>query len=238
MIVALTALALSATATTVAQARPVEEPRMLLELQGGTYVPDVDAAFDGATPWRDSFNDKSMTLFRGEFDFQFLRGFGSLGVGFGAGYGWIDGYAVNASGDATDDQIGFNIAPFALSLVYRWDWAAVKHNVPLVPYVKVGLDAQVWWATDAKGNIASSSAAGGGSRRATGVTFGWHVSGGLMLLLDVFSRGMAASLEDETGVKNSYLFAELSRTNINDFGSSTSIDLSDSAFSFGLAFEF
>lgn len=221
-----------------AEARRGEEPRMMLELAGGTYKPDVDSAFDGASPWKDAFGDGSMTLLRGEFDYQFLRGFGSLGVGFGAGYGWIDGKAVNADGDATDDEVGFNLAPMTVSLVYRWDWAAVEHGVPLVPYVKAGLTAAFWWATDAKDNIATARDDAGDTRRGTGVTFGWHAGGGLMLLLDVFSGSMAASLEDETGVRNSYLFAELMYQNVNDFGASDSIDLSETAFSFGLAFEF
>lgn len=221
-----------------AEARRGDEPRMMLELQGGIYKPAVDDAFDGATPWEDVFGDASMTLLRGAFDYQFLRGFGSLGVGFGAGYGWIDGKAVNADGDATDDEIGFNLAPMTVSLVYRWDWAAVEHGVPLVPYVKAGLSAVFWWATDAKDNIATARDEGGDTRRGTGITFGWHAGGGLMLLLDVFSGSMAASLEDETGVKNSYLFAELLYQNVNDFGASDSMDLSETAFSFGLAFEF
>jgi hypothetical protein len=224
--------------STPAHAAPRREPRMLLELQGGPYKPDVDAGFNGATPWRNAFGSKGLTLLRGEFDYQFLRGFGSLGIGIGAGYGWVDGVALDADGEATKDEIGFNVAPFSVSLVYRFDWMAVEHGVPLVPYAKAGLSTWFWWSTDAKDNISVTRNGDGTSRRGTGVTFGWHVAGGLMFLLDVFSASMAASLDDETGVQNSYLFAEFIYNDVNDFGSSTSINLSESTFSFGLAFEF
>lgn len=221
-----------------AHAAPPREPQMMLELQGGPYTPGIDDGFAAATPWRDAFGTKSMTLLRGHLDYQFLRGFGTLAFGVGGGYGWLDGVALDADGEPTEDEIGLNIAPLTASLVYRFDWGAVKHGIPLVPYAKVGLSAIFWWATDAKGNISVARTDTGASQRGTGVTFGWHAGGGLMLLLDVFSRSMAASLDDETGVQNSYIFAEFMYQDVNDFGSSTSLNLSESAFSFGLAFEF
>lgn len=218
-----------------AAAARAESPRtMMLELHGGSYAPDVDAEFDGgATPWKDAFGSGSMTLLRMHLDYELWQDFGTLAVGAGFGYGWIDGTARNAEGDKTDDQIGFNLMPLQVSLVYRWDWAAVEHGIPLVPYGKVGIDGALWWATDAKDNISNTSDGEG-----RGFTLGWHASAGLMFLLDVFSESMAVGFDSESGVNNSFIFVEYQHTSLDDFGASDSLVLSDDALSFGLAFEF
>lgn len=234
--IALLALAL---APVVSTAR-AETPRsMMLELHGGGYTPEVDSAFDsGATPWKTIFGSGSMTMLRAHLDYQIWQDFGSLAIGAGFGYGWIDGKALDETGEPTSDEVGFNLVPLTLSLVYRWDWAAVRHGVPLVPYGKIGLTGALWWATDAKNDISNTRDAQGNAREGSGLTLGWHVSGGLMFLLDIFSAGMAAGFDNEAGVNNSYLFVEYQYTSLDDFGSSDSLVLSESALSFGLAFEF
>ncbi len=226
-------------AALLAPAASAESPRsMMLELHGGSYAPDVDSAFDGATPWKDTFGSGELTMLRMHLDYALWHGFGTVAVGAGFGYGWADGKARNSEGEATTDEVGFNLLPLQASLVYRWDWAAVEHSVPLVPYVKVGLSGAFWWATDAKDNISNTRAADGTGREGNGLTLGWHVAGGLMFLLDIFSDSMAAGFDNESGVNNSYLFAEYLHTSLDDFGSAESIVLSDDALSFGLAFEF
>lgn len=229
-----------AAGSSFAPAALAESPRsMMLELHGGGYSPDVDSALTGsATPWADTFGSSSMTLLRLHLDYQFWQEVGSLAIGAGLGYGWIDGKARNDDGEVTDDEVGFNVAPLTLSLVYRFDWAAVHHGFPLVPYVKVGLTGAFWWATDAKDSISNTRDADGQAREGSGLTFGWHVAGGLMFLLDVFSASMAAGFDNEAGVNNSYLFVEYHYAQVDDFGSSKSLVLSDGALSFGLAFEF
>lgn len=215
-----------------------ESPRtMMLELHGGSYAPAVDAALDGATPWKDTFGAKSMTMLRMHLDYELWQEVGTLAIGAGFGYGWIDGKARDSAGEATSDSVGFNILPLQLSLVYRFDWAAQKYSVPLVPYAKVGLTGAFWWATDGKDSI-SNTQVSGDAREGRGLTLGWHVAGGLMFLLDIFSSSMAAGFDNESGVNNSYIFAEFQHSQVDDFGSSKSLDLSDNALSFGLAFEF
>ncbi len=216
-----------------------ETPRtMMLELHGGSYAPDVDSAFDSATPWKDTFGDSAMTMLRMDMDYELWQGFGTLAVGAGMGYGWVDGKALDASGEETSDEVGFNLMPLTLSVVYRFDWAAVKYDVPFVPYVKAGLSGAIWWATDARGDVSNTTDGTGGSREGQGLTLGWHVAGGLMFLLDIFSDSMAAGFDNESGVNNSFVFAEYLHTALDDFGADDSIVLSSDALSFGLAFEF
>lgn len=232
-------LALALPVAVLGGAARAESPRsMMLELHGGTYAPAVDSELSGRTPWKDTFGAASMTLLRGHLDYQLWQGHGSLAVGAGFGYGWIDGKAQNAEGEKTDDAVGFNLMPLQVSLVYRWDWAAIELGVPLVPYGKVGVTGAFWWATDAKDDISNARTGTTGGREGRGLTWGWHASAGLMFLLDIFSTSMAIGMDSESGVNNSYLFAEYQHTSLDDFGSGTSLILSDDALSFGLAFEF
>ncbi len=233
---ALLALPLLLLATSPAAA---ESPRdMMFELHIGSHTPEIDAQFSDASPWEDIFGTESLLLFKLHVDYQIWQAHGSLAIGAGAGYGWIDGDALDGDGATTEDEVGFNLAPFNLSLTYRWDWAARNHPIPLVPYVKAGLTAAVWWATNAKDEIANTRGPEGDIRVGRGLTFGWHAGVGLQFLLDILSPGMAQEFDYESGVNNSYFFAELLYQSLNDFGSDDSIDLSDTAFSFGLMFEF
>jgi hypothetical protein len=223
-----------------ASAAPASGPGHMLELHGGSYGPAVDGAFGDPdkTPWADTFGAKRLTLLRGHFDWELWDGFGTLAAGLGAGYGWVDGFARDAQGEATEDEVGFNVAPVSVSVAYRLDWAARRFGFPLVPYGKLGLTTAFWWATNARDDIATAKGADGATRRGAGVTFGWQAAGGVMFLLDVLAPGMAASMQEEAGVRNSFLFAEYNSSVLDDFGGGRSLDLSDDALSFGLAFEF
>lgn len=215
-----------------------ESPRtMMFEFHGGAFGPDVDSSVEGGTPWADVFGE-SMTLLRIHLDYEMWQDFGTLALGGGLGYGWVNGTALSLEGEATEDEVGFNVAPFTVSLVYRFDWAAIEHGIPFVPYAKVGLSATIWWATDAKDDIANTRGPDGEERTGAGLTFGWHVGAGLHFLLDIFSSSMATQFDEESGVNNSYIFIEYLHSQVDDFGSDTSINLSADALSFGLAFEF
>jgi len=222
--------------TTAARA---DSPRdMMLELHGGAFTPGVDDGLgNGNTPYGDIFGT-SMTLLSLHVDYEMWQGFGTLALGGGLGYGWVNGKALSSDGEKTDDDVGFNIVPLTISLVYRWDWLEVKYGVPFVPYFKAGLSGTIWWATDAKDDIANTRGPNGEERTGAGLTLGWHVAAGLQFLLDIFSPGMAQQFDEESGVNNSYIFVEVMHSDVDDFGSDSSIDLSADAVSFGLAFEF
>lgn len=231
-VVALTVGALAAPAH-------AESPRnMTVSLHLGSYAPAVDEQFTTATPWNDVFGDSTMLLLGLEVGYHLFKSHGTLAVTGGWRYGWVDGAALTGEGDASEDEVGFNFMPFSANLVYRWDWAAIRHGVPLVPYVKVGLTAALWWATNGKDEIANVRDDDGGARKGRGLTFGWQVGGGIQFLLDALAPSMAREFDIEVGVNNSFLFAEFMYTELNDFGSSESINLGDAAFSFGLMFEF
>ncbi len=233
------ALAMALLAPAVGSDARADSPRtMMLSLHGGSYLPDVDSEFATATPWADAFGTGGLTLLRMDLDYELWQGFGTLALGAGFGYGWADGHARAVDGTAATDEVGFNLVPLSLSVIYRWDWLAVEHGVPLVPYGKFGVTAGIWWATDGKNDVSNTADADGTSHEGRGVNWGWHAAGGLMFLLDIFSPGTARGFDEEAGVNNSYIFAEYSYTSLDNFGGGDAIVLSDGAFSFGLAFEF
>ena len=70
--------------------------------------------------------------------------------------------ALDAStGDPSGDDTAFNIMPFILQLVYRWDFLFKKYNVPLVPYVRAGFVYAFYWITDGNGDTAHFGEGGG-----------------------------------------------------------------------------
>ncbi|TNF31439.1 MAG: hypothetical protein EP329_12305 [Deltaproteobacteria bacterium] len=215
-----------------------ESPRSAsVTLHFGTYTPQVDSQFETATPWDDVFGEDTMMLIGFEAGYELWKEHGVLEIQGGWRYGWIDGTALDSAGNPSTDSVGFNFMPFTASVRYRWDWAAIHHNIPLVPYVKAGLTGALWWSTNGKDEVSNTRGADGEGREGRGMTLGWHVGGGLQLMLDTLAPGMAADFDSESGVNNSFLFAEVLYTVLDDFGSSTSINLGDTAFSFGLMFE-
>jgi hypothetical protein len=94
----------------------------------------------------------------------------------------------------------------------------------------VALERYNWWVT---------SGSGGTSKY--GATNGWSAGLGLALQLDFFDPYLARELDRDTGINHTYIFAEARKTKVNDFGSSTSWDLSDTGklnWSFGMLFVF
>ncbi len=215
-----------------------ESPRsMMLEVHVGQHTPAIDESTPG-TPYADTFGNDAMWLIGMNLDYQVWRDHGSLAVGGGLGYGWVDGFALNGDGSQSADEAGFNILPLSVNVTYRWDWAALRHNVPLVPYAKVGLTWALWWATDGKGDVAVVADEDGNARTGRGGTLGWQAGVGLQFLLDAVSPGMAREFDNDVGVNNSYIFAEFLYRGLDDFGSDSSLDLSAGSLSFGLMFEF
>lgn len=215
-----------------------ESPRsVMVEVHGGPFQPQVDEQFTNATPYKDTFGDESMFMFGFHVDYQLWQDHGALAVGGGLRIGWVDGNALNDDNTASEDETALNLMPINASVTYRWDWAAIEHGIPLVPYVKAGLTYAFWWVTDGKDDTASVTTDSGEAQSGSGGTVGWHAGGGIQLLLDALEPTMATSFDNEMGVNNSYIFFEFLYTELNDFGSSKSLNLGDAAFSLGLMFE-
>ena len=230
------ALVLLAPLAFPAQVQAASPQTASVDLRVSMYKPGIDNSFSGHSPYADVMKDSDFTFGLG-IDWRVWHSFGELGLGFGAGRWSHEGTALLADGTASNDKTKITIIPLTLHAVYRFDVLTERYDFPLVPYVRTSFVYGLWWMTDAVGNVSSYTTKAGKSLRALGGTGGLEGAFGLRLLLDSFEPGAARSFDIEMGVNHSYLFVEIQKLWLNDFGSAKSIDLSDTVLAFGLAFD-
>jgi hypothetical protein len=226
----------AASADTVVQMRSQETtPRgigILFELKLGTLRPRVgDEPGLTSNPYADVFGNKSMLYGGGELDFLFWRGYGSVGLGFSAGYAEKYAPAILDDGTPSPEKTALIIFPLRFSLLYRFDATWERWRVPLVPYVKVALLATPWRVTKGGDTEVVNGQPGNGLKWGCGFT------GGVAFVLDVLSDQMAHDLTNDVGIQHSYIFAEYNYDISDDFGKHA-LNLSARWFTFGLGFEF
>jgi hypothetical protein len=213
-------------------ARAAESPRWgSFELSGGTYKPDVDAEFNGAeTPFQDAFGTGYGWMLRAGGSWTVFRRAGSLEVGLASGYFWKTGHGQDeVTGSPSGDETSLRIIPVSAMVTYRADFLAERYGIPFAPYGRAALERFHWWVND-----------GNGDRQESGATNGWSVTGGLALLLDIIDPSLAREADRDTGINHTYLFFEVTKRTVDDFGSSSSWILSDDGVGYagGLLFVF
>lgn len=211
--------------------------RFAFELTFGPYRPDVDGEFDGRrNPFGGYFGSADHLLIRAELDYQIWHRFGSLGVGLGAGYFTVSGTAPIADqmGVFSGDQSTLKVIPMSLSAVYRFDYFLETSKFPLVPFAKLGLDYAYWQITDGNDNIATDGMGGHGR----GGTAGWHVAGGLALVLDFLDPDAAHDFDEDMGVNHTALTFEFFHSDISGLGQSNRLHVGDNNWTLGLLLEF
>ncbi len=217
--------------------KPVETPRsMMFEFKLGPMIPLVDRAFTNATPYKDTFGGpgKNVWMLLGEIEFerQLFQDFGSLSAGISAGYAEKYAHAVNSDGTISSDVTSLKIVPLKALAAYRWDWLSLNYNIPLVPYVKAGLVLMPWWISKSSGVEVADGLPG------QGVNYGFFGTAGLSLLLDFLDPRLARDFDTGVGVNHTYLFAEYTLQEVNNFESKKALDLSSQHWMFGLSLEF
>ncbi len=210
----------------------VRETRGMMEYKLGPYQPNVDSEFDNG-PYEEFFGGSSMFYGEMAFDYHLWQGVGKLSLGIHGGYGRVSSVARDATTGAevdSDETASFRIIPLRSSLVYRYDYSALHHGVPLVPVLKGGLNYNLWRVKNPGGDTATV-----GDTRGAGGQPGWHFTAGIHLHLDFIDPSSAAAFDMTWGIANSYLFFEHTWTRMLD---EERIDLSADHWAIGLAFEF
>jgi hypothetical protein len=205
------------------------------EVRFGRYIPAVDSSVSG-TPFRDTFGDSSRYMFGLEGDWQLIRipHLGSLGPGFGWGYTRATGRA-RLTSDPTKvsgEQTALSVMPFYLVGVLRADVFARDFGVPIVPYAKLGIGYALWWASDAGNTSRINGVLGRGS------SYGPQYALGAMFLLDELDPQTARDADNSLGINNSYIFGEWYGSELDAFGSKTSMNVGANTWVLGLAIEF
>jgi len=232
-VLAAAALALlGAPVVTLAQSQERRAGIGSFEFQGGRYLPMIDSEFTppgAAAPWEASFGTTRRWLFKARGGKAIISGYGTLELGAGAGYFSATGSGRFEDGSVSAEETRFKLVPLSLDLTYRLDPVFERLGIPLVPFGRIALHRDHWWVTGA-----------GGSASKSGVTSGWGWGGGLGLVLDFIDPTLAREIDRDSGIKHTMVVVEVEKTNVNDFGSKTSWDLSNDGLllTFGLMFAF
>lgn len=205
-----------------------------LEIRFGPYRPDVDDEFQGATPYSNVFGDSRNLYFGLEFDWLPLRipYVGVVGPGIGWGYTSASAKAkVTGTEETSSEETSLSIMPMHLSAVARFDELMRRTGIPIVPYAKLGLGLGLW-----------SSSVGDRTSSVDGVTakdttWGLHLALGGMLALNWLDPRSAAELDRSTGINHAYLFVEWMNAGLSGLGSRPQMDVGDSTWVAGLAFD-
>ncbi len=224
------------------------EPQFQVQLRTGpTYPSEIDSE-SGLSPsqgdheghpFRDIFGRSKRWFFEIDTDYEIWRGFGVVTIGGSLGFVQYVGRGLIATtGAKSSDTAVLNLLPLRLTAAYAFDMMARWWKVPLVPYVGGGLSYYIWWSTNGVGNVSTWTDADGKNFKARGGVFGFHALGGMKFLLNVIDPEAAANLENAVGIVNTYLFVEYQASFINNFGRSSSINLSGNNIMFGMMVEF
>lgn len=226
----------------VAQAesdRPASDYRTVglgFEFKGGPYLPALanDTTVDA---FGRIFEASPNPLYSVGMEFQLYRGFGSLGVGGNFGFMQFVGKSFfGSTSERSSDTTVFNLLPLKLLAVYRFDWLIEHTPIPLVPYARGGLAYYLWWATTGTGDISRVPVAGQDDVIGRGGKLGLAGSVGLSLMLNFIDPHSARNLQSSTGIRGTYLFAELEGAQVDGFGAS-GFDLSDFTWNLGIFLE-
>ena len=187
----------------------------------------------GSNPYNATFGASAMLLGEFEYDRQLFQRLGSAAIGASIGYAEKYGAAnaVASTSQTVVENTALKILPIRLLGVYRFDWAALNYSVPLVPYAKLGLVYTAWWVT--KGDDVEYV----NGERAAGGKWGYQGTLGLSVMLDMLEPRLARDFDTDLGVNHSYLFAEYTYADVNNFGA-PGLDLSTRHWMFGLTLEY
>jgi hypothetical protein len=188
-----------------------DRPHWSLELKGGTFAPVLDN-------WSHYYGKRSMPEYEGTLAYKVLRQV-EVGVSAGTardkGQGYAPGHGT-VSGEVTYELYPVNVFVLVRGIINERQW--------LVPYIGGGYTRMYYRETiQDQGTVRGSAD-------------GYHVRGGLQLLLDGIDRGAANNLYMDFGVYHTYFFVEAERTKAKDKASSS--DLGGTAYLMGLLFEF
>jgi hypothetical protein len=218
---ALLLLALLASLPTAARA---ESPRWgTFELRLDNYRPDIDSEFDGAaTPYADIFGTGRGWFPRILVSYTLFDRFVQLDAGAGTGWFRAKGKGQLFTGGDSGDDTTFGIVPTTLALTLRVDGAAQRWSIPLELFGRAALERYNWYVTDGTASVTQK-----------GATNGWSVSAGVGLLLDIIDPVLARELDEDSGVNETWLYFEVEKSVVDDFGSSKSWVLSDEELTLG-----
>lgn len=218
-------IALSAMLMTMSSVSLADSGQVTLGLIGSPYKPNIDA--NRTFPvYKCLFRDATLPLIGAQFDFHVADPFGSIRVGFAAGYTWANGNAYtgpagpcNTSFLAPGISVGFQSVQLRPRITYVFD--PYLYNFPFAPFARLGVVGAGYYFTY-QGNPDTLSPTG---VKPAGIRFGWEATAGLVFMLDSLEPRVAKRARASGVYSHSYLSFEVAYSSVNDFGT-TGLDLS------------
>jgi hypothetical protein len=211
-----------------------------VEFKGGPYLPDMSVDQSNQA-FHEIFGAQgSNLLFTLGVEVQLFRAFGTVAVGGNFGFmQWVGKGVFGTSSSKSGDTTVLNILPTNLVAIYRFDWLADNYPVPLVPYVKGGLAYYFWWVTTSTGDISRFEGGDGteDDQAGRGGKIGFTGTAGIAIMLNHIETTAAQSLYTATGIRGTYLFAEVQAAKVNGFGGN-GFDFSEVTWNVGMFLEF
>jgi hypothetical protein len=206
------------------------------------------------TPFSAVFGPKHRLLTEAEFDRDLWQGFGSAGIGLGGAYAEFYGTGFHNAGSnaapvfvGSGDGTGFHVAQARLLGFYRFDYF-VPQGIPVVPFVKVGLDWAYYWEQLSSGKLTPNQS---GNGNAQGLVTGVEASLGLSLLVDFIDPVVARDMYRDLYIAHTYVTGSYTWQNYQNGPSdlvhaifnggqsaSPALNLTTGFFDFGVSVEF
>ncbi len=187
----------------------VGRPHWSFEFKGGLFYPDED-------DWDEFYGDDYMPQIGASIAYKFLR---QVEVGVGVDYMWDEGEGELPLNDTTGGEVDYKLVPVHLFVLFR---GVFDEDQWLVPYIGGGWTRALYWQ-----EIEDQD-------NRNGHEDGWHLRGGLQLLLDSFEPGRARAIESVSGINNTYLFLEAQTIKVDV----DNIDLGGQSYLLGVLVEF
>ena len=206
-----------------------------VELRLSPYRPQIDEDPKlTSRPFEQTFGTKARLFVGVELDWQTLRipHVGTIGPGLGVGLVGMSRPVQTVSGRPSGDETSLSIYPIWAVAVLRGDAVWRELGIPLVPYAKAGLAMGLWRASNSGGTSVE------GNVSAKGHTFGTNVALGISLALDALDVGASRSMDNATGINNTYLYLEAYWLTLNGLGQTNALYVGTNTWASGLAFEF
>jgi hypothetical protein len=223
-------------------------PQFVFELRFGGYTPriDSDPALGGKTPYQDVFGGGPKVLLGVEVDWIPLRIPYVGAIGPGASFGWVGSSALAKIDLDSNSQTGsckgtldgcysaesttLTILPMYVVVVIRIDDPLARFGIPVVPYIKLGIDGTIWTAGTASPKVQPVSP--------SGWTWGEHLALGAALSLNWLDPQAVNRSREAAGVRDFYAFAEFADYDIGMIGGTKQLRVGSSAWVVGASVDF
>jgi hypothetical protein len=210
----------------------------VIELRFGPYFPEVDEEFpdlpDEEKPYNKFFGDSPIFYFGLELDWLPLHipYVASVGIGASWGYARAGGHTVvSDTGAEADSETHLNIFPMYIDGVIRVDGPLRELDIPVVPYLKLGLGAGAWSVSGPDGDTEADG------RNGADTSLGLHVAVGGAVALNAFDPSSGMAMREATGIRYVYVYGEWMYANLDGIGSE-SMHVGTQTAVFGIAADF